>query len=253
MRYQALIEYDGTGYFGFQRQRKDHPTIQGELEKAIGVLTRQPISVTGAGRTDSGVHALGQVVCFDADWKHGAGALQRAINANLPADIAVLRLEETDAAFHPRFDACRRTYAYHIYNAPVRSPIRRLRSWHVSQTLNLDEMNLAAARLLGKQDFATFGQPPRGDNTVREVFEATWTRKDHQLVFYIEATAFLHRMARSLVGSLKVVGEGTWTVESFVNALHARDRSRAAAAAPAHGLYLVNVAYDRMRTEVESP
>jgi tRNA pseudouridine38-40 synthase len=251
MRYQALIEYDGTGYFGFQRQRENQPTVQAELETAISHLGRQSISITGAGRTDSGVHAQGQVIAFDIVWTHGVDALRRAINANLPVDIVVLELEETAPTFHPRFDARRRTYAYHIYNAKTRSPIRRLRSWHIIQRLSVENMDRAATFLLGLNDFATFGNPPSGrrtesvsHRTVREAFSASWQRRDDLLVFTIEANAFLHRMVRSIVGSMKLVGEGSWTVEEFVDALQACDRSRAGAVAPAHGLYLVRVVYE---------
>jgi tRNA pseudouridine38-40 synthase len=244
-RYYALVEYDGSAYYGFQRQREGQPTIQAELESALGHVGHRPIAITGAGRTDSGVHALGQVITFNVEWQHGSEALQRALNANLPADIAILQLNEVSSTFHPRFDARRRTYAYYVYNAAVRSPLRQQRSWHVLRPLDVKGMNQAAAHLIGVHDFATFGQPPQGENSVREVFTAGWQGpKDELLVFSITANAFLYRMVRSLVGSLKLVGEGAWTVEDFVAALQARDRSRSGAPAPAHGLYLVSVAYD---------
>jgi tRNA pseudouridine38-40 synthase len=244
VRYKALVEYDGTDYFGFQRQRDDQPTIQSVLERAVSLLADKPTTVIGAGRTDSGVHASGQVISFDLEWQHDILALGRAMNANLPADIAVIQIDETSPEFHPRFDARRRAYEYHIYNADIRSPLRRSRSWHVRRTLDLAKMELAAASLIGIQDFATFGTPPQGDNCVRQVFSANWRRQDELIVFFIEANAFLYRMVRSLVGSLKAVGEGRWTVEEFVSALGARDRSLSGALAPPHGLYLVNVAYN---------
>jgi tRNA pseudouridine38-40 synthase len=243
-KYRALIEYDGTAYYGFQRQREEYVTIQGELEKVLGHLARQPVTVIGSGRTDSGVHATGQVVSFTINWQHGTKALQRALNANLPADIAVLQLETAAAEFHPRFDARRRAYVYHIYNAPVRSPVRRLYSWHVSRPLDLMVMNEAAACLVGTHDFATFGQPPQGDNSVRHVFRAEWQQEGQMLLFHIEATAFLYRMVRSLVGSLKLVGDGSWQVADFVAAFSSGDRRRSGTVAPAAGLYLVSVWYD---------
>jgi tRNA pseudouridine38-40 synthase len=243
LRYRALIEYDGTDYYGFQRQRETHPSVQGELEKAITHLAQQPSSVIGAGRTDSGVHALGQVISFDLDWPHGTNALQRAINANLPADIVILQLEQASPTFHPRYDARRRSYVYHIFNAAVRSPVRRFRSWHVRQPLNVDKMNQAARHLLGQHDFATFGQPPQGENRVREVFQAEWQRDREFLLFTIEANAFLYRMVRSLVGSLKLVGDGSWTVEDFVAAFRSCDRSQSGTVAPPQGLYLKSVTY----------
>ena len=134
-RYRAQVEYDGTNYCGFQRQRDGFSTIQGELERVLANLAQSPVSVTGAGRTDSGVHALGQVVSFTIEWRHGASALQRAVNANLPEDIAVNNLEETADSFHPRFDARRRSYLYRVYNEPVRSPIHRGRSGEGEQNL----------------------------------------------------------------------------------------------------------------------
>jgi tRNA pseudouridine38-40 synthase len=242
-RYRALIEYDGRNYFGFQRQREGFPTIQGELESVLSSLVRRPVSVTGAGRTDSGVHALGQVVSFTIEWRHEPDALARALNANLPRDIAALSVVETSSEFHPRYDAQRRAYKYLVYTAPVRSPLRRLRSWHVSRALDVEAMNRAASFLPGVHDFATFGLPPQGENTVREVFHAGWQEKGECLEFSIEATAFLYRMVRSLVGSLVAVGTCSWQVCDFEAAFAACDRNRSAAAAPPQGLYLASITY----------
>jgi tRNA pseudouridine38-40 synthase len=240
--FRALVEYDGTAYCGFQRQRQPN-TIQESLERALSAITGRPVTITGSGRTDSGVHATGQVISFTLEWRHELAALQRAINANLPDDIAVLDVAGADPDFHPRYSAKRRCYEYYIYNAPLRSPLRRLRSWHVSGPLDLDQMNRAAVHLVGVQDFATFGRPPQGDSTVRQVFRADWKRQNELLVFTIEANAFLYRMVRSLAGTLKMVGEKRWPVEQFVAALASRDRSRAGPTAPAHGLCLVSVLY----------
>lgn len=248
-RYRARIEYDGTAYFGFQRQVAHQPTIQGAIEQALGQIVHDPVTVTGAGRTDSGVHATGQVISFDIEWRHLVENLQRALNANLPADIVILQLDETTTTFHPRFNAQRRAYAYHIYNTAVRSPLRRHRSWHVSQPLDVALMDQAASCLLGVHDFATFGLPPQGDNTVREVFAAHWQQNEDLLVFFIEANAFLYRMVRSLVGSMKAVGDGRWSIAEFEAALNAADRNRSGMAAPAHGLYLVSVTYGEEQDE----
>jgi tRNA pseudouridine38-40 synthase len=243
-KYRALVEYDGTAYYGFQRQREEFVTIQGELERVLGDLARQPVTVIGSGRTDSGVHATGQVISFTISWKHGVNALRRALNANLPEDIVILQLETAASDFHPRFDARRRAYLYQIYNSPVRRPLKRRHCWHVTRPLSLPVMNEAAAFLLGRHDFATFGQPPQGDNSVREVFRAEWQQDGEMFYFHIEANAFLYRMVRSLVGSLKLVGDGSWTVDDFSAALAACDRRRSATVAPAQGLYLVSVWYD---------
>lgn len=257
--YRATVQYDGSAYFGFQRQRRgpgrEGVSIQSELEEALARLAGRPVRVTGAGRTDTGVHALGQVIGFTIEWptRHGTAALLNALNANLPPDIAISELVEAPPGFHPRFDARRRTYEYLIVNAPVRRPLWRGRAWQVVEPLDVARMNEAAATLIGTRDFATFGRAPVRDRpsagaTVREVLAAEWrtaTAADDPLcVFRISANAFLFRMVRSLVGSLRMVGSGRWSVEQFAAALAACDRKQSANAAPAHGLYLVAVDYD---------
>lgn len=251
--FRATVQYDGAAYQGFQRQRRgprgEGASIQEELEGALARLAGYPVRVTGAGRTDTGVHALGQVVAFTIDWptERGDVALLRALNAHLPPDIAISALSEAPVGFHPRFDARRRTYEYRVVNTPVRQPLLRQRAWHVVAVLDEGRMNAAAALLVGAHDFATFGRPPAGDNTVREVYSAGWRGDEADegrlLVFRICANAFLFRMVRSLVGSLRKVGDGSWSVDDFAAALAACDRKRSASAAPAHGLYLVAVEY----------
>lgn len=168
----------------------------------------------------------------------------KALNANLPGDIVLQTLTEAAPDFHPRFDARRRAYRYDINNRPLPDPLRRLYSWHVARPLALQPMNVAAAHLVGVHDFATFGQAPQGDNTTREIFRAAWRRDREMLSFEIEGNAFLYRMVRSIVGALVSVGRGDWSVDDFVEAFKARDRSRAAQTAPPHGLVLVSVTYD---------
>jgi tRNA pseudouridine38-40 synthase len=243
-RYRALIAYDGTDYFGFQRQRDEQPTIQGELERALATLTNSAVSVTGSGRTDRGVHATGQVVSFQILWKHGKESLQHALNANLPSDIAVIQLDEVHEEFHPRFDAQRRAYQYFIYNQSVRSPLHGRFHWHISTPLDMTRMNAAAAELVGLHDYATFGTPPQGESTVREIFHSHWLRQDNVLIYEVEATAYLYRMVRSIVGSLKLVGDGSWTVKEFVAAFQAANRDLCGTVAPPQGLRLVSVKYE---------
>ncbi len=243
-RFKACIAYDGTRFEGFQRQPKGHRTVQEELEKAAQAIFNKSKTIIGAGRTDSGVHATGQVISFDAEWKHSEQAMQNALNANLPEDIAVLKIEQVHPNFHPRFDAVKRTYNYFIYNNRVRQPLFRDRSWWVKPKLDIGKMNEAAALLIGNHDFATFGQPPRGIKTVRSVFQAYWEFKDPYFVFTVQANAFLYRMVRSFVGSLKMVGEGQWAVEQFAEVLEAKDRSKCGPVAPPQGVYLVSVEYD---------
>ncbi len=242
-RYCALIAYDGTDYFGFQRQRDEQPTIQGELERVLHSLTNSVVSITGSGRTDRGVHATGQVVSFQTSWNHGKESLQRALNAKLPKDIAVLQLDEVDAEFHPRFDARSRAYQYYIYNQPVRSPLHGRFHWHISTPLDITQMNDAAVQLVGLHDFATFGTSPQGENTIREVFHSYWLRQGSVLIYEIEATAFLYRMVRSIVGSLKLVGDGSWTVSEFIAAFGAANRDQCGTVAPPQGLRLLSVTY----------
>jgi tRNA pseudouridine38-40 synthase len=254
--YRATIQYDGGAYYGFQRQKAgppERPTIQAELEQALARLADRPVRVIGAGRTDTGVHALGQVIGFTMDWpaRHGLDALRRALNANLPRDIAAMDVAEAPPGFHPRFDARRRTYEYYVLNAPTRQPLLRGRAWHIRQVLDVERMNAAAALLIGTHDFATFGRAPVGENTVRSVSGSQWSliRLDapseicQVLKYRISADAFLYRMVRSVVGSLRAVGSGEWPVDRFAEALAACQRQESATLAPAHGLYLVSVEY----------
>ena len=241
--YAALIAYDGTEYHGFQRQVESQPTVQSTIEESLSRLAPQPVTLLGSGRTDSGVHAVGQVISFSLAWRHSSEDLHRALNANLPEDIAILQLRQVSSSFHPRFDAQRRAYEYTVYDGSIRHPLKRQFSWHVNRKLDEAKMNQAAKYLLGVHNFATFGQPPQGSNFVRELFMAEWTRSDCDLTFRIEANAFLYRMVRSIVGSLKLVGEGTWSTEEFVEAFKAQNRHECGTVAPPQGLCLVSVTY----------
>jgi tRNA pseudouridine38-40 synthase len=243
LRYRARVEYDGTAYFGFQRQRDDQPTIQGKLETALERLCGQKATVLGAGRTDSGVHAWGQVIAFDLEWRHDEDTLLRAMNAHLPPDIALQSVEVAAATFHPRYAAQQRTYEYVILNGPYRSALRRQRAWQVNWPLDRERMDDAAALLIGTHDFATFGQPPKGDNTIRHVYQAQWQQREDELIFTISANAFLYRMVRSLVGTLVEVGSGKWSVTQFQEAFQRAQRNEAGTTAPAHGLFLLSVTY----------
>jgi tRNA pseudouridine38-40 synthase len=242
MRVRAVVAYDGTDYGGFQRQA-NAPTVQAALEAALAQVTQEAITVLAAGRTDAGVHAAGQVIAFDTAWRHGLGDLQRALNAVLPADIAVLEIDEAAADFHPRYDARSRRYRYTLYNAPVRSPLDRLYSLHVAASLDVAAMQQAARSLVGEHDFAAFGRPPQGRETVRRVLTAEWSREQDWLVFDIEANAFLYRMVRSIVGTLLQVGQGRMGEEGFAAVLASGDRSLAGPTAPPHGLCLMEVKY----------
>jgi len=243
VRVRAVVAYDGTDYGGFQRQT-NAPTVQAALEVALARVTQEAVTVLAAGRTDAGVHAAGQVIAFDTDWRHTLGDLQRALNAVLPADVAVSEVEAAAGDFHPRYDARSRWYRYSVYNASVRWPLSRRYSLHVAVPLDLTMMQQAAQLLVDERDFATFGRPPKqGGVTVRRVLVAEWKGKSAWLTFDIEANAFLYRMVRSIVGTLLRVGMGRMSVEEFVTALESCDRSLAGPTAPPHGLCLMEVKY----------
>jgi tRNA pseudouridine38-40 synthase len=245
--YRAVVAYDGTDYAGFQRQAGSTPTIQGTLEDAIERVTRQRVTVKGAGRTDAGVHATGQVIGFEVAWRHSPEALGRALNANLPETIALQSLTLAEAGFHPRYDARRRAYEYSLYNAPVRHPLLNKYAWHIplNRALEWAAMQQAAAMLIGSHDFATFGQPPQGDTTIREVFHSGFSEVPGTPVirYEIEANAFLYRMVRRIMGTLIRVGSGELTLDQFEKAFCAADGTWPSPAAPAQGLCLVKVTY----------
>ena len=242
MRVRAVVAYDGTDYGGFQRQT-NAPTVQAALEAALAQVTQETAALLAAGRTDAGVHAAGQVIAFDTAWRHGLGDLRRALNAVLPADIAVQDVEEAAPGFHPRYDARSRRYRYTVYNAPARCPLTRRHSMYVSAALDVAAMQRAPRSLVGEHDFATFGRAPQGVCTVRRVLAAEWGGEPPWLTFDIEANAFLYRMVRSLVGTLLQVGRGAMSVEEFGAVLAACDRSQAGPTAPPHGLCLMEVRY----------
>jgi tRNA pseudouridine38-40 synthase len=242
MRVRALVAYDGTNYSGFQRQA-NAPTIQAALEAALSQVTGDGAGILAAGRTDAGVHAVGQTIAFDTAWRHSLSDLQRALNAVLPDDIAVRSVAEAAPAFHPRYDARSRTYRYTLYISSIGCPLVRLYSLHVAVPLDLAAMQQAAQNLVGEHDFAAFGQPPQGRSAVRQVLAAGWAGKLPELQFAIEANAFLYRMVRSIVGTLLEVGKGRMSVDEFVGVLISQDRGRAGPTAPSHGLCLMEVTY----------
>ena len=242
LRLRAVVEYDGTEYLGFQVQAQG-ATIQGEIERALVAITQEGSRIIGAGRTDAGVHAQGQVIVFSTTWRHSVEELQRALNAVLPEGIAVRELGAVATGFHPRFDAISREYRYTILNQPLRSPLARRRAYHFARPLDVAAMNQAVGVLVGSHDFASFGRAPQGDNTVREVYKARWTSGAPFVYFDIVANAFLYRMVRSLVGTLLLVGTGELSPGGFEQILQSADRSRAGQVAPAHGLCLTKVHY----------
>lgn len=241
-QYKAIIAYDGTDFLGFQIQAKGR-TVQGTLEAALKKIAKQPVRIIGAGRTDTGVHAIGQVISFKLPWRHSPTDLHKALNANLPPDIVVLELSEINSGFHPRFDALSRQYCYTILNQQVRDVFKRRYALHVSRILDVGQMQQASLHFLGTHDFASFGRAPQGDNTVRTITQAAWSVNGPEITFEITANAFLYRMVRSMVGTLLEVGLGKFKVDEVKKILLARNRSRARTLAPSNGLCLVKVNY----------
>ncbi len=243
MRIKAVIAYDGTDYHGFQRQSPDRePSIQGTLESALSKIGQAGV-VLGAGRTDAGVHASGQVIAFDVNWRHELDDLQRALNAVLPDSIAVIELEQAAETFHPRYDAVSRAYRYSLYTARVRNPLVMRYALYVPQTLDEDAMRRALASTIGEHDFAAFGQPTVGESTTRTMYRAEVIADGPQIAIEVEANGFLYRMVRRIVGTLIPIGRGERSAEEFAAIVQAADPDRAGPAVPPNGLCLTNVNY----------
>jgi len=257
--FRATVAYDGAEFLGFQLQPKGR-TVQGVLEEALAQVTQTTVRVIGSGRTDTGVHARGQVIAFRTEWRHTMEDLHRALNAVLPPDVAVLDLDRAPEEWHPRFSALRRHYRYTVLNQPLRSPLDRRYAHHVAQPLDFDALQAGSRMLVGVHDFAAFGQPTQGKRTlgsrgteepaitrspgtVREVFEAGWQQDGPWFAFDIVGNAFLRGMVRSLVGALLQVGRRCWPVERVTEVLESRNRALAAPPAPACGLCLMRVEY----------
>ncbi|HSJ90042.1 MAG TPA: tRNA pseudouridine(38-40) synthase TruA [Anaerolineales bacterium] len=250
-RYQLTLAYDGTDFFGSQRQA-NRRTVQGEFEKALSKLGWTGRSVLMSGRTDTGVHATGQVASCDLDWSHTDEELVKALNATLPTDMAVQKVCMVNADFHPRFDAISRCYRYRLFSQPVRNPIRERFAWRVTSEMNRELLAETARLFLGTHDFAAFGSPTSSTgSTVRTVMNASWTQArdaNDEWHFEVRADAFLYRMVRRLVFVQVAVAQGKVSAEAIANALAkpvpAGTRSEIPAGlAPAHGLTLVEVTY----------
>lgn len=243
-RYRLTLEYDGTPFAGWQRQA-DQPSVQQALEEAIARFSGETVVTQAAGRTDAGVHALGQVVHFDLvrDWD--ANRIREALNYHLKPDpVAVLESVVADAGFEARFGATARHYEYRILNRRPRPALEEHRVWHVPVGLDAAAMHAAAQSVLGKHDFTTFRDSQcQAKSPVRTLDRLEVRREAEHVVIVAGARSFLHHQVRSLVGSLKLVGEGRWPVAEMRRALDARDRARCGTLAPAAGLYLTRVDY----------
>ncbi|MEW6544081.1 MAG: tRNA pseudouridine(38-40) synthase TruA [Nitrospirota bacterium] len=241
--FKLTIEYDGTGYAGWQRQ-PDLPTVQAAFEAAIQQVTQTTIPVIGAGRTDAGAHAVGQVASFRTDKPLLAEEWLHALNGLLPADISVRSVEAAPDDFHARYSATGKLYEYRILNQSERSALDRHRTWHVRKRLDLDAMREAAKPLLGRHDFSSFqGHPTDTENPVCDLRRLELLQALPTIRIEAEADRFLKQMVRAIVGTLVEVGLGKRPPQAMKDVLEARDRRAAGYTAPAHGLYLVRVDY----------
>lgn len=245
---KLIIEYDGTGYCGWQRQQGSAaagaPSIQATLEAAVRDIAGEPAVVVGAGRTDAGVHARGQVAGFSTTSRIPVGRFPPALNAHLPADICVLEAHEVPEGFHARRDAVSRTYRYEILNRPAPSALLRHRAYHIPEPLDVQAMRRAVAAFIGRHDFAAYrglGSPVR--TTLCTVLEAEWSAAEERLCLTITADRFLRHMVRMIVGTLARVGLGRLPEQAPGAYLADPDSRRTGPTVPPHGLYLLRVDY----------
>lgn len=243
-RYKLTIEYDGSPFAGWQRQA-DQPSVQQVLEEAIEKFCGDALSVQAAGRTDAGVHALGQVVHADLSAEHDPFRISEALNYHVrPWPVSVLAVEPVDETFEARFSATARHYEYRILNRRPPPALDAHRVWHVVHPLDADAMHTAAQHLIGLHDFTTFRAAAcQAKSPVKTLDRIDVTRQGDEVIIRASARSFLHHQVRSITGSLKLVGAGKWSVSDLRAALEARDRARCGAMAPSAGLYLVKVDY----------
>ena len=242
-RIRLTVAYDGTNYHGWQLQ-PNGITIESELNRCLSDLLGEKVQVIGASRTDSGVHALGNIAVFDTRSRMPADKFSYALNQRLPEDIRIQKSEEVPADWHPRHVSSRKTYEYRIYRAPFPMPVKRLYSLFTYHELDAASMQEAAAYLVGEHDFCSFCQTgAQVESTVRTIYSADVLEQGQELVVRICGNGFLYNMVRIIVGTLLEVGRGKRGPMEIVSVLEARDRAAAGPTAPAHGLMLVKYEY----------
>ena len=244
-RFKLVIEYDGTPFSGWQRQAHS-PSVQQTLEEAVAILAGRHVTVQGSGRTDSGVHALGQVAHFDIDKPFEARKIRDALNHHVkPNPVAVLEATEVDESFHARFSATARHYVYRIIDRRAELTFDKTLAWRALQPIDADAMHQAAQLLLGYHDFTTFRDSQcQADSPMRTLDEISVTRTGDELRVEVSALSFLHRQVRSIVGSLMEVGRGKQPASWMGDILKAADRTQCGPVAPAAGLYLARIDFD---------
>ena len=243
-RYRLELEYDGGPFVGWQRQ-DNGPSVQGAVEQAIFMMTGERATVSGAGRTDAGVHAFGQVGHFDLKKEFAAERIRDALNYYLkPAPVSVIAADVAPPDFHARFSATARHYLYRIVCRRAPLALERGHAWHVVHDLDVELMHLAAQSLIGQHDFTTFRAAEcQAKSPLKTLDRLDVRRAADEIQIEASARSFLHHQVRSMVGSLKLVGEGKWRPEQIADALAARDRLACGPVAPPEGLYLVRVDY----------
>jgi tRNA pseudouridine38-40 synthase len=242
-RIQLVVGYRGTRYHGWQIQ-PDVMTVQGTLEAALKTIANETVRVHASGRTDTGVHALGQVVHFDTTSSIPAPSLLRGLNSLLPADLVVKRARDVPTDFHARYSARRKTYAYVVHNHPLRPAFHMSYVWHVAQPLRLAAMQTAAQALIGQHDFSAFRAAScTARSPVRSLMRLTVKRRGKRILFLLTADGFLQHMVRNIVGTLVQIGRGQIDAEAMPAILQSRQRHMAGPTAPPQGLYLVRVMY----------
>lgn len=243
MNIKLTVEYDGTNYCGWQTQ-PNGASVQSVLEQAVSTFLGTPTRVMGSGRTDAGVHALGQVVNFFGDCNFDLHRLIRGLNALTPRDVTIKEAEIVPDAFDARRDGRSRVYKYYILNRSTPSPFHLNRAWHVHEPLDIEAMREAIGCLSGEHDFSSFQAAGcEAAQPIRRVYRNSLERRGDSLIYTIEATAFLRHMVRNIVGTMVEVGRGARNAESVKKLLEARDRTKAGVTAPPHGLFLVKVNY----------
>ncbi len=243
-RYKLIIEYDGEPFVGWQFQAAGH-SVQGVLEAAVAQINGAPATVHGAGRTDAGVHALGQVAHVDLERSWDVFKLRNALNANVrPHPVSVLAISEVGEDFHARFSATRRHYLFRILNRRSPPALDRGKVWWLPVDLDAEAMHAAAQLLVGKHDFSTFRAAQcQAQSPVKTLDRIDVARYGELIELRCDARSFLHNQVRSMVGSLRLVGEGKWRAQDLKRALDARDRARCGPVSPPDGLYLLKVDY----------